>query len=224
MVLKKVLAMLFLWMAFAACVDHKNANNPSTQATTSPATISVTGTSVTAILLALPTSIPSTPTAPPSKTYQDRLDYAKNVLRNHYLELPYVDPQKEEYTLEYHGCVDANDFGGLIAFRVNFPIEVVDKTFAEYFNEHGWESIEATTVRESKIETISYKASLGPNENKTVFEEITVVLYDETPTLHTGEYQTTIRSFFSHLESKERFNASANFGNCKMWFAFNSGW
>jgi len=224
MVLKKVLAILFLWTAFAACANHKSANNLSPKATTSPVTIGVTGTSVSAILLAQPTSIPSTPTAPPSKTYQDRLDYAKNMLRDHYLELPYVDPQKEGYTLEYYGCVDANDFGGLIAFKVNSPIEMVDKAFAEYLNEHGWESIEATAGVESKIKTISYKAGLGPNENKTVFEEITVVLYDETPTLHTGEYQTTIRSFFTHIESKERFNSSANFGNCKMWFAFNSGW
>ncbi len=227
---KKVLIVLFLHVVLSACSQNKispiaSKNTPSETITVAnKPTIKATETFITTIVPMLPTPIPPTSTNVPPEIYKQRLDYAKVIFRNHYATLPYVDKEKSGYTLEYYGCVDSNDFGGLIAYRVNFPLKAVEDVFVEYLIENGWNIDETVNGIESNIETVTYKAHRTSTKDKPTLEKIVVILYNESRMFPNENYRITIRSTFRHYESTEKFNAVSDFGNCRLWFAFNTGW
>ncbi len=193
--------------------------------------VSIVKTEVVMTQIAIPTATLIPPTDIPPGDYSNnyapppgKLDYAKKTLRIHHALLPYVNDVKEIYGLEYYGCVETDIFGGSIGYDVMLPIETVNKAFIKFYKENGWEFVEPIQGFEMGLPSIKYEVYRISTIDKSAFERLQVSLYDFTAYSVSGKSQTRVKSNLIHIEDRKHFSYIFNFGPCKQWYAFNSGW
>jgi len=227
---------LFLSIFLTACNSVASTPSVSKTPTINPTDIMSTAVSIakteivmTQVAIPIATLIP--PTITPPGDYSNnfapppgKLDYAKKTLRIHHALLPYINDVKEIYGLEYYGCVETDIFGGSIGYDIMLPIETVNKAFIKFYKENGWEFVEPIQGSDMDLPSIKYEVYRISTIDKSAFEKLEVILYDFTAYSLSGKSHTRVKSNLIHIEDRKYFSYVFDFGSCKQWFAFNTGW